>query len=42
LYVDELTEVLSASANSENFQPGQTYFQDGTQLAALPYKYRVG
>ncbi len=42
LYVDQLTEVLSASSNSENFQPGQTYFQDGTQLAALPYRYRVG
>jgi hypothetical protein len=42
LYVDELTEVLSASANSENFQPGQTYFQDGTQVAALPYQYSVG
>ena len=42
LYVDELTEVLSAAANSENFQPGQTYFQDGTQVAALPYQYRVG
>ena len=42
LYVDELTEALSASANSENFQPGQTYFQDGTQVAALPYQYRVG
>ena len=42
LYVDELTEVLSASANSENFQPGQTYFQGGTQVAALPYRYTVG
>jgi hypothetical protein len=42
LYVDELGEVLSASANAENYQPGQTYFQAGTQIAALPYVYRVG
>jgi hypothetical protein len=42
LYVDELTEVLSASANALNYQPAQTYFQDGTQIAALPYQYRVG
>ena len=42
LYVDELTEVLSASANALNYQPGQTYFQDGTQIAALPYQYSVG
>jgi hypothetical protein len=42
LYVDELTEVLSSTANALNYQPGQTYFQDGTQVAALPYEYVVG
>jgi hypothetical protein len=42
LYVDELGEVLSSSANALNYQPGQAYFQAGTQVAALPYQYRVG
>lgn len=42
LYVDEWGEVLSVSANAENYQPAQAYFQAGTQIAALPYLYRVG
>jgi hypothetical protein len=42
LYVDQLAEVLSASANALNYQPAQTYFPAATQVAALPYHYRVG
>lgn len=42
LYVDELGEVPSSAANALNYQPSQAYFQAGTQVAALPYEYRVG
>jgi hypothetical protein len=42
LYVDELSELPSLVANSENYQPGQGWFQGGAQVAALPYEYKVG
>ncbi len=42
LYVDELGELPSSVANSENFSPAQSFFQAGTQVAALPYQYQVG
>jgi hypothetical protein len=42
LYVDELGEISSLAANALNYEPGQAYFQAGTQVAALPYQYKVG
>jgi len=43
LYVDELSELPSSAANALNYQPGQDWFQGGSQVvAALPYEYRVG
>ena len=42
LYVDELAEVPSLAANAFNYQPAQAWFASGTQVAALPYRYKVG
>ena len=32
----------SLAVNALNFQPAQAFFQAGSQVAALPYQYRVG
>jgi hypothetical protein len=41
LYVDELSEIPASTANALNFAPAQSWFPQGTPVAALPYTYRV-